>query len=84
MAIYTRWGEEVTVVENNGIHQPRELNGKVTLVKLKYQDGEARYYFAEFLRADGGWLTISRAAKEAPVVVIKGKALKEAIRQALP
>jgi hypothetical protein len=76
--IYTRWGNEIEIVEKCGKHrQPGEVKGfpPVMLVKVKYQEGDFGYQFAESLRADGGNNEIETAINEAAKVSLSREKL---------
>jgi len=66
MTIYTRWGGECTILAKFGKSQPPYLADVYTLVLVKYLDGNVRFYWAEFLRADNGWTEIEPALELAP------------------
>jgi hypothetical protein len=83
MAIYNRWGDELKIVVNCGEVRPKQLNGPVTLVKVRYGDGEDRWQFADFLKADGGWQEIKSAVEKLQVSAISADTMKSAISQAL-
>lgn len=59
--IYSRFNEPITLVSYHGEHDPNNINAPMTLVRVEYPDGERRYRFAEFLKADGGWPEIEAA-----------------------
>lgn len=89
MAIYTRWGESVTIEQNCGQHESQLGGGKhkvtttVTLVKVKFEDGDERYAIAESLKADEGWTEIEAAVAEASKVTLEAAELKRALREAV-
>ncbi len=88
--IYTKMRGKVRVVENCGLHKPNGLRYPVRLLKLEWLSdddkseptGEFRYYFMDYLRADGAWEEIVEAVDAAPVVELKGKELQKAIKEA--
>lgn len=82
MAIYSCWGETVEIVAYCGKHQPKGFNFPMMLVQCKYPDGEVRYVFATYLRADGGINAIEAAIAAAPEAVLTGAALRAALKQA--
>jgi len=81
--IYTRWGEPVTVVAACGECQPAGFCAPVTLVRVQFGDGDERYRFAQFLRADGGFSEILTAVQSARPVRLSAAALEVAIQQAM-
>jgi len=83
VAIYNRFSDELTIIANCGEHKPEEFVAPMTLVQIKYSDGDDRYCFAEFLKANNGWLEIETALGNAPVVELDPASLKKAIRQAM-
>lgn len=84
MAICNRWGEELRIIVNCGEVQPKQFTAPVTLVKVRYNDGTGDgWQFADFLRADGGWLEIKAAIDALPVSTISETEMKSAISQAM-
>lgn len=87
--IYTRMGAKARVVGHCGQHTPMLYRAPVTLLKLEWLDdetekptGKFRFYFQEFLKADGAWKEICDAAEAAPKIELKGEELKKAIKEA--
>lgn len=80
MAIYTRWGNEVTIVGYCGKHQPEWASGKMVLVKIRYAGDTDSFAFAHTLKADGGWDTINKAVDAAPAIELNGDDLKAALK----
>jgi hypothetical protein len=76
MAIYTRWGNDVTII---AARRASEWNPALkayadsTLVTIRYQDGGDREdEIAELLKADGGWQEIGQAVSAVnPAIVWK-------------
>lgn len=81
--IYTPGGEPATIVANCGEHQVRGFCTPVILVRIQCSDGDERYEFAPFLRADGGFPEILTAIQNARPARLSAVALEAAIRQAI-
>jgi hypothetical protein len=81
-------GTPVTILYNFGEHQPEYLNAPCTLVKLEYLDdagpkantppNNQRFYWAEFLKAEGGWDEIQHAINRANTYPLAAEQLAEA------
>lgn len=75
MAIYARFGDEVTVVRYGTVDDVVKLDGRKpdkqdreavanrSYVVVRFVDGKERLYHQAFLRADGGSLEITGALK---------------------
>lgn len=90
--IFMRWGGSCRIVAKCGDHPlPKPRRGKpiLTLVKVEELDddqnpmGKFRFYFADFLKAYGGWREIYKAIEDAPTLELSGKELKAALREAM-
>lgn len=83
MAIFTRWGDEVTITAYCGKQQPKWATVPLMLVQVRYkEDGRERYHFAINFRADNGINEIHAAVDAAPEVTLSPKELKAALKQA--
>ena len=82
MAIFTRWGDEITVSAYCGKHQPKWAGVPLILLKVKYQDDHERFAHPVNFKADGGWAEIDAAVDAAPVIELGPKELKAALKEA--
>lgn len=84
MAIFTRWQGKVEIWARCGEHQPEDFVCPVRLVQVKREEGEVRYQFLEFLRADEGMNEIEAAYADcAREENLSDEALNRAIKQAM-
>lgn len=87
--IYSRFGGCVTVLARCGLHHPEpgsESLLELVRVTIADEDGSnpiERYRYAETLKADGGWLEIQVAVRDAPEVALPFDELQAAKQQAL-
>lgn len=83
MAIYSRWGNSLTIQVNCGQHQPKGFVTPATLVKVRYdEDGAIGFHFAEFLKADDP-TEIAEQVESATKANLSHITLREAIKEAL-
>lgn len=82
--IYTRWESKVEIIQYNGLQTMPGFNGKMTLVKVKFDyDGSTGYRFAEFLKTNSGINEIVSETNNAPFVELSGDDLDTAIKEAM-
>lgn len=87
MTIYTRFGGIVKITGNAGQQQPRYFKFGATLVRIAYDDPEIknldpRWYWAEMLKATGGWPEIEKAIRHAEKIELDAKELAKAFLDA--
>ncbi len=85
MAIYTRWGDEVVLNQYHGKQTVVGYPHPLMLVSGRYVKEDAHvtgYWFAAFLKADGGINEIEETIEHLPEVELDGDKLSSAIRQA--
>lgn len=90
MAFYTRWsGEEtVEIVASFGSVQPegKGIGGRdraaVTLVKVRFKNGDERYRFLETMKATGGAEELYRFVYKLPVEKLSDEEMKKAMKEA--
>lgn len=85
--IYTRWGHEVEIIENNGKQRIDVDLPCLTLVRLRFIDegdeGYTRFRFAEHLKADEGAKEIFKAVEAAEKRRLEVTPLIGAIKEAM-
>lgn len=81
--IYSNQGEPMNIIGSIGEHKYRHLITPVTIVQVRYDDGETRYRIAQLLRADNGIAEIDNAVNSVPVLVLSESERKHAIREAM-
>lgn len=82
MAIFTRWGDAVTVSAYHGKHKTTWCALPLMLITTTYADGKTRFAHPISLRADGGAVEIEAALDAAPEVELDADTLKDALKQA--
>lgn len=81
--IYSRWGCELELTAYCGKHKLPEFALPLMLVMAKRKDdGKTCYYFAAFLRADGGLKEIEEAIAALPEVELMPDELQKAVKDA--
>jgi len=82
--LYTRWSDNVTIIENCGTHTVSEFRYPITLVKVHFnEDGSERYRILETMKADGGWPELDAALSAAPKVELTHRELRRAVKEAM-
>lgn len=88
--IYSRFGSLVHITHRCGLHQPEPGRNLLQLVTCIVDHQESltpktveRFFYAETLRADEGWMEITTAINAAPELNLDPASLRAAKKQAL-
>lgn len=81
--IYTRFGSEIELLANCGLHKMQYFTAPAPLLKIRFKnDGTEGYRFDFTLKADGGWDEIDKAVVALPKLKLSRGEKKAALESA--